>query len=103
MKMKHPYIKRVCKYLNISIRSKYEIVEASEWFIVLMCFALLNFIILMEIRTLFRMTYTLGNYNFSLIPVEAGLNILEIGIVFLECCAVGHLVDGVIKYHNVDL
>lgn len=103
MMRKNIYLKRFCKYLNISIRNKYEIVEAMEWFVVLGSFALLNFIILIELRTLFRMTYILGNYNFSLVPVEAGLNLMELGLILLECCAFGHLVDGIIKCHDREL
>lgn len=103
MKKRHPYVMKLCRYLNISFRSKYEIIEASEWFIVLMCFALLNFMILMEIRTLFSVTYTVGKYNFSLFPVEVGLNLMELGIILLECCAFGHLIDGVIKSHDREL
>jgi hypothetical protein len=103
MRYRNPYVKRFCKYLNIRVRNKYEILEAMEWFIVLMCFALLNFMILIEIRTLFRVTYTLGNYNFSLVPVEIGLNLMELGLILLSSCAFGHLVDGIIKSNDAEL
>jgi hypothetical protein len=103
MRYRNPYVKRFCKYLNISIRGKYEIIEAAQWFEILLSFALLNFIIMMQLKTLFNVTYIIGHYDFSLVPVEAGFNLMELLILLLSCCAFGHLFDGIIKCNNTEL